>query len=94
MKILKTFTKLTLAVLMMTSTFALANNADPIKTYNEEVTSELRGEENPTIVGVAASNDNFSTLVAAVTAAAAAINGRFERSRSPPQPKMVTRRFG
>lgn len=69
MKILKTFTKLTLAVLMMTSTFALANNADPIKTNNEEVTSELRGEENPTIVGVAASNDNFSTLVAAVTAA-------------------------
>lgn len=69
MKILKTFTKLTLAVLMMTSTFALANNVDPIKTNNEEVTSELRGEENPTIVGVAASNDNFSTLVAAVTAA-------------------------
>lgn len=61
MKILKTFTKMTLGVLMMSSTIALANNTDPIK--------EIKEKETPTIVGVAASNDSFSTLVAAVKAA-------------------------
>lgn len=46
---------------MMSSTIALANNTDPIK--------EIKEKETPTIVGVAASNDSFSTLVAAVKAA-------------------------
>lgn len=65
MKTLKTLAKLTLGVCIFTSTMALANNSDPIKINSEE----NRVKETATIVGVAASNDNFSTLVAAVKAA-------------------------
>lgn len=66
MKTIKTLTILVVALL--TSTITFANNNDPIKT-NKETTSEIRGKLSPTIVGVAASNENFSTLVAAVKAA-------------------------
>lgn len=59
MKTIKLLMKMTLGVLFLTSSFAFANNNDPIKKSNEEAT----------IVGVAASNENFSTLVAAVQAA-------------------------
>ena len=48
-----------MSVLMTSSFIANATN-NPIKTINKE---------NPTIVGVAVSNDNFSTLVAALKAA-------------------------
>ncbi len=60
MKIMKTLSKITLGILFLTSTVAFANNNDPIKKSNDA---------DPTIVGVAASNENFSTLVAAVKAA-------------------------
>ncbi len=66
---MKTIKKLTLGVLFLTSTIAFANNNDPIKKSNEETSSELRGQKTATIVGVAAANENFSTLVAAVKAA-------------------------
>ena len=61
MKTMKTLSKLTLGVLFLTATVAFANNTDPIK--------EIKEKDTPTIVGVAASNENFSTLVAAVKAA-------------------------
>ena len=60
MKIMKTLSKMALGVLFLTSTIALANNNDPIKESKNA---------DATIVGVAASNENFSTLVAAVKAA-------------------------
>lgn len=69
MKTIKTLMKFTFGVLLLTSSVAFANNNDPIKKGNGETSSELRGKESATIVGVAASNDNFSTLVAAVKAA-------------------------
>jgi uncharacterized surface protein with fasciclin (FAS1) repeats len=69
MKSIKTFMKLTFGVLLLTSTIAFANNNDPIKKKNAETTSEVTVEKDATIVGVAASNENFSTLVAAVKAA-------------------------
>lgn len=69
MKSIKTFMKLTLGVILLTSTFAFANNNDPIKKKNAETTSEVTVNKDATIVGVAASNQNFSTLVAAVKAA-------------------------
>ncbi|WP_100924277.1 fasciclin domain-containing protein [Tenacibaculum sp. SZ-18] len=58
------FKKLSLLLLLSFSTsIAFANdNNDPIKNKKEDKTKE-------TIVGVAASNKNFSTLVAAVKAA-------------------------
>jgi len=52
----------------MTAPFILANNNDPNKNNNKEVTTEAT-EDKATIVGVAASNADFSTLVAAVKAA-------------------------
>ena len=69
MKTIKKLMKVTFGVLLLTSTIAFANNNDPIKKSNGEVSSEIRGVETPTIVGVAAGNENFSTLVAAVKAA-------------------------
>lgn len=69
MKTIKKLMKVTFGVLLLTSTIAFANNNDPIKKSNGEVSSEVRGVETPTIVGVAAGNENFSTLVAAVKAA-------------------------
>ena len=59
MKIMKTLSKLTLGILFLASTVAIANNNDPIKKSNNA---------DATIVGVAASNENFTTLVAAVKA--------------------------
>ena len=53
----------------MTSAIAFANNNDPIKKNQKETNTELKSEEKATIVGVAAANENFSTLVAAVKAA-------------------------
>lgn len=46
-----------------------ANNNDPVAKNEDKSTKTERLKEKQTIVGVAASNDNFSTLVAAVTAA-------------------------
>ena len=63
MKTTKLILSLTFAFLLMTAPFVFANGNDPIKN-NKEVSSE-----EATIVGVAASNENFSTLVAAVKAA-------------------------
>jgi len=57
---MKTLSKITVGILFLTSTVVFANNNDPIKKSNDA---------DPTIVGVAASNENFSTLVAAVKAA-------------------------
>jgi uncharacterized surface protein with fasciclin (FAS1) repeats len=59
MKIKNLFMSIAMSVLMTSTFYANANN-NPVKTINKE---------NPTIVGVAVSNDNFSTLVAAVKAA-------------------------
>ncbi len=69
MKTIKQLMKFTFGVLLLTSSIALANNNDPIKESNTEISSALRGKEAATIVGVAASNEDFSTLVAAVKAA-------------------------
>ena len=63
MKTTKLILSLTLALFLMTAPFILANNNDPLKN-NKEVSND-----EATIVGVAASNENFSTLVAAVKAA-------------------------
>jgi len=63
MKTTKVILILTFAFLLMTAPFILANNNDPIKNLKEMSNDEA------TIVGVAASNENFSTLVAAVKAA-------------------------
>jgi len=61
MKIQKLLQGVALGAFLMAATFAMASNNDPMnKDYSEPV---------ETIVGVAASNDNFSTLVAAVKAA-------------------------
>jgi uncharacterized surface protein with fasciclin (FAS1) repeats len=69
MKTSKKLMKLSLGVLLLTSAIAFANTNDPIKKNKKETTSEMRSEEKATIVGVAAANENFSTLVAAVKAA-------------------------
>ena len=69
MKTTKKLMTLTLGVLLMTSAIAFANNNDPIKKNQKETNTELKSEEKATIVGVAAANENFSTLVAAVKAA-------------------------
>lgn len=69
MKTIKNLMKFTLGVLLLTSSIAFANNNDPINKSNNERTSDVRGTDSATIVGVAASNENFSTLVAAVKAA-------------------------
>ena len=69
MKTIKKLMKVTFGVLLFTSTIAFANNNDPIKKSNGQTSSELAVKETATIVGVAAGNENFSTLVAAVKAA-------------------------
>ena len=69
MKTIKNLMKFTFGVLLMTSSIAFANNNDPINKTNNETASDVRGTDSATIVGVAASNENFSTLVAAVKAA-------------------------
>ena len=58
-----------LAFFLMTAPFIFANNNDPFKDLADKGNAKAVSEDKPTIVGVAASNDNFSTLVAAVTAA-------------------------
>ncbi|MDN3642819.1 fasciclin domain-containing protein [Lutimonas halocynthiae] len=67
MKTTKVILSLTIALFLMTAPFILANN-DPNKNNNKEATTEVT-EDKATIVGVAASNADFSTLVAAVKAA-------------------------
>lgn len=69
MKTIKNLMKFTFGVLLLTSSIAFANNNDPINKSNNETASDVRGTDSATIVGVAASNENFSTLVAAVKAA-------------------------
>ena len=69
MKTIKNLMKFTFVVLFLTSSIAFANNNDPISKSNNETASDVRGTDSATIVGVAASNENFSTLVAAVKAA-------------------------
>jgi len=69
MKIQNLLQNVTLVAFLFTATFAVANNNDPNKKDKKETTSEIRSEEDATIVGVAAGNENFSTLVAAVKAA-------------------------
>lgn len=59
----------TLGVFFVATTIATANNNDPVKNSSEKSSETERLKEKQTIVGVAASNDNFSTLVAAVKAA-------------------------
>lgn len=69
MKNSKTLMSWTLGVFFIATTIATANNNDPVTKDNEKPSKTERLKEKQTIVGVAASNDNFSTLVAAVKAA-------------------------
>jgi uncharacterized surface protein with fasciclin (FAS1) repeats len=69
MKTTKVIISLTLTFLLMTAPFVFDNGNDPIKKVTKENSIENRSGDEPTIVGVAASNENFSTLVAAVKAA-------------------------
>lgn len=69
MKISKTIMSWTLGVFFIATTFATANNNEPVTKNDEKSSKTERLKEKQTIVGVAASNDNFSTLVAAVKAA-------------------------
>ena len=69
MKIRNLLQNVTLVAFLITATFAVANHNDPTKKNKKQTTSEIRSEEDATIVGVAAGNENFSTLVAAVKAA-------------------------
>ena len=69
MKIQNLLQNVTLVAFLITATFAVANNNDPVKKNKKGTTSEMRSKESATIVGVAAGNENFSTLVAAVKAA-------------------------
>jgi uncharacterized surface protein with fasciclin (FAS1) repeats len=69
MKTTKVIISLTLTFLLMTAPFVFANGNDPIKKVTKENSIEAHIGDDPTIVGVAASNENFSTLVAAVKAA-------------------------
>jgi len=69
MKTTKKLMTLTLGALLMSSTIVLANNNDPIKKNKAEANAEVTINDEATIVGVAASNEDFSTLVAAVKAA-------------------------
>ncbi|MFD2914149.1 fasciclin domain-containing protein [Psychroserpens luteus] len=83
MKILKTFTAFAVAGLLFASCEE-TKKSTPETTVDTEVTETsneiamTEKEETPTIVGVAASNDNFTTLVAAVKAAdlVDALNGK------------------
>lgn len=69
MKTKKVIISLTLAMILMIAPFIFAGNNDPIKNNKKENQIELKSDDTPTIVGVAASNENFTTLVAAVKAA-------------------------
>ena len=69
MKTTKVIISLTLTFLLMTAPFVFANGNDPIKKVTKENSIEVHSDDKPTIVGVAAANENFSTLVAAVKAA-------------------------
>ncbi len=69
MKISKTMTSWTLGVFLIATISVTANNNDPVAKNEDKSTKTERLKEKQTIVGVAASNDNFSTLVAAVKAA-------------------------
>ena len=66
MKTTKLIISLTLALMLMTAPFVLANNNEPVE---KDAKNGIVVDSDATIVGVAASNDNFSTLVAAVKAA-------------------------
>lgn len=66
MKTSKLIISLTLALVLMTAPFVFAKGNDPVK---KDSNKEIVADSDATIVGVAASNDNFSTLVAAVKAA-------------------------
>lgn len=66
MKTSRLLISLTLALVLMTAPFIFANNNEPVK---KDTKNEIVMANDATIVGVAASNDNFSTLVAAVKAA-------------------------
>ncbi len=72
MKTKNLFTSLAFCALLIGSASA-ENKNDKVATETEKTTAqatETKAEENtPTIVGVAAGNENFSTLVAAVKAA-------------------------
>ena len=67
MKIQNFLQNVTLGAFLITATFSVANNNDPINKDKTESVVTIKTVE--TIVGVAASNENFSTLVAAVKAA-------------------------
>ena len=69
MKTTKVIISLTLTFLLMTAPFVFANGNDPIKKVTKENSIDVHSGDKPTIVAVAASNENFSTLVAAVKAA-------------------------
>lgn len=74
MKLLKTFTVFAFASLLVASCADTKKSTENTTTDTEttETTSgvvETETEETPNIVGVAAENENFSTLVAAVKAA-------------------------
>jgi uncharacterized surface protein with fasciclin (FAS1) repeats len=74
MKILKTFTVLAVAGLLFASCGESKKNTEEVVVETEviEASKEMamsEVQETPTIVGVAAGNENFSTLVAAVKAA-------------------------
>ncbi|XLS28801.1 fasciclin domain-containing protein [Flavobacteriaceae bacterium M23B6Z8] len=64
MKTRKLFAGFALLSLMVTASFANTGNENPTKENEKEIITT-----DPTIVGVAAGNENFSTLVAAVKAA-------------------------
>lgn len=67
MKIKNLIQHMTLGAFLFMATLAMANNNDPIKKAKTDPANSINPTE--TIVGVAASNANFSTLVAAVKAA-------------------------
>ena len=69
MKTTKVIISLTLTFLLMTAPFVFANGNDPIKKVTKENSIDVHSDDKSTIVAVAASNENFSTLVAAVKAA-------------------------
>ena len=82
MKIFKTFTVFAVAGLLFTSCGEAKKNTEEVAVETEvaEASEEIamtEVQETPTIVGVAAGNENFSTLVAAVKAAdlVGALNG-------------------
>ena len=69
MKTTKKLMTLTLGTLLMASTFMYANINDPVHKKNQKESIEKDSREEATIVGVAAANQNFTTLVTAIKAA-------------------------